>query len=58
MLMTRQIGEMEFIASAEGGREQGPCSQVDLGYVPKVFREPVRGFHDLLKQKSPPLLIL
>jgi hypothetical protein len=28
------------------------CGKVDLGYVPKVFREPIRGFHDLLRQKT------
>jgi hypothetical protein len=32
--------------------------QVDLGHVCKVFREQIRGFHDLLRQKPPPLLIL
>jgi hypothetical protein len=25
---------------------------VDLGHVSEVFREPIRGFHDLLRQKS------
>jgi hypothetical protein len=27
----------------------GTASQVDLGHVPKVLREPMRGFHDIYK---------
>jgi hypothetical protein len=32
--------------------------QMDLGNVPKVFRGLIRGYHDLLRQKPPSLLIL
>jgi hypothetical protein len=35
----------------------GPC-KVDLGHVPKDFMDQIRGFHDLLRQKPPSLLIL
>jgi hypothetical protein len=28
----------------------GLRSQVDLGHVLKVLRDPIRGFHDLLRQ--------
>jgi hypothetical protein len=31
---------------------------MDLDHVPKVFREPLRGFHDVLRQKPLSLLIL
>jgi hypothetical protein len=31
--------------------------QVDMGHVEKVFREPIRGFCDLLRRKPPSFLI-
>jgi hypothetical protein len=31
--------------------DTGPSHQVYLGHVPKIIREPIRGFHDLLKKK-------
>jgi hypothetical protein len=34
------------------------CRQVYLGHVLKVFREPIRGFYDMLKLKPTSLLIL
>jgi hypothetical protein len=39
-------------------RNMGLHHQVYLGHVPKDFREPIRGIHDLLRQKTPSLLIL
>jgi hypothetical protein len=39
-------------------KDMEPHRQVYLGHVLKIFREPIRGFHDLLKQKPPSLLIL
>jgi hypothetical protein len=32
--------------------------QVHVDHVRKVFKEPKRGFHDLLRQKPPSVLIL
>jgi hypothetical protein len=59
---------MVWVASVEGVggwgclhsrlRNTEPRPQVYLGHVPKVFREPIRGFYDLLRQKTPSLLIL
>jgi hypothetical protein len=50
--------ERLFAANTAGVRDKGPRSQVDLGHVPKDFRDLIRGFHDLLSQKPPPLLII
>jgi hypothetical protein len=56
------LGEVELVASEEGSLQYtekglrilwGLHSQVDLDHVPKVFREPVRGFSNLLRQKPP-----
>jgi hypothetical protein len=35
-----------------------PRRQVSLDHVPKVLKEPIRGFHDLLRQKPFSLLVL
>jgi hypothetical protein len=36
-----------------GVYDMGLHQQVHLGHGPKVFREPIRGFHDLLIRKPP-----
>jgi hypothetical protein len=41
-----------------GVYDMGPHLQVYLGHVLDIFRELIRGFHDLLRQKLPSLLIL
>jgi hypothetical protein len=52
-LLNGQTTKWESLASVEGiGGEvvykAGPRRQVYLGQVPEVYREPIRGFHDLL----------
>jgi hypothetical protein len=39
-------------------KDKGLSPQVDLGHVLQVLESPLRGFHDLLRQKPPSLLIL
>jgi hypothetical protein len=51
-------GERLFEVNRAIVKGRGPRLQVDLGHVPKVFREAVRGFHDLLRQVPPCPLIL
>jgi hypothetical protein len=46
-----------FTVNRAGVKDRGPRRQVDLCHVPKVNREPIRSFHDLLRQ-SHLLLIL
>jgi hypothetical protein len=58
--MATLVVGLEFIALVGGGGVtvtsvqmlrvvHGACSQVDLGHVAKVFWEPIRGIHDLLR---------
>jgi hypothetical protein len=44
-------GKWLFAVNDAGVKDMGPRRQVDLGHVPKVFQEPIRGFHDLLRRK-------
>jgi hypothetical protein len=39
-------GDGVFTVKKTGTKERGLFRQVGLGHVPKVFREPIRGFHD------------
>jgi hypothetical protein len=48
----------ELVGVCKQTRNAEPRRQVSLGQVPKVFREPIRGFHELLRQEPPSLLIL
>jgi hypothetical protein len=67
-LLNDQTTKRDSIASVEGVcsgvvhkawlKDTGPQCLVYLGHVPKVLREPIRGFHDLLRQKPRSLLIL
>jgi hypothetical protein len=41
-------GEGLFTVNTVGVKDRGPHRQVDLVHGQKVFREPIRGFHDLL----------
>jgi hypothetical protein len=36
----------------------GTAWKSGLDHVPKVVREPIRGFYDLMRQNSPSMLIL
>jgi hypothetical protein len=51
-------GEGLFTVNIAGVKDMGPRGQMDLGHVLKVFREPIRSFHDLLTEKPPSLLIM
>jgi hypothetical protein len=51
-------GEGLFTVKVGMVKDRGLCRQLDLGHVPKVYREPIKGFHDLLRQKPPSLLML
>jgi hypothetical protein len=42
-----------FTFNTAGVKDKGPLRQIDLGHVPKVFREPIRNFHDLLRPNPP-----
>jgi hypothetical protein len=44
--------ERVFIVNRTVVTDGGPRRRVDLGHVRKVFREPIRGFYNLLRQKS------
>jgi hypothetical protein len=67
-LLNGQTTKQDFIASVEGVGWGVVCRvgvedtrlhhQVYLGHVLKVFREPIRGFQGLLRQKPHSLLIL
>jgi hypothetical protein len=51
-------GDGLFTVNTTGVKDRGLHHQVGLGHVPKVYRQPIRGFHALLRQKPPFLLIL
>jgi hypothetical protein len=65
-LLNRQITKADSIPAAEGLftvntagiKDRGLHHQEDSGHVPKVFWEPIRCFHDLLRQKPPSVLKL
>jgi hypothetical protein len=59
-LLNGQTAKRGSIAPAEGGgwlltantagvKDRGRRRQVDLVHIPKVFMEPIRGFHDILR---------
>jgi hypothetical protein len=41
-----------FTVSRAMAKDRELRHKVDLDHVPKVFREPIRGFHDLPRQKA------
>jgi hypothetical protein len=47
----RRMGKGSFTFNTAGVKDKGPS-------CPKSFMELIRGFHDLLRQKPPSLLIL
>jgi hypothetical protein len=51
-------GEGLFTFKTAGIKDNGTLRQVNLDNVLKVFREMIRGFHDLLRKKLTSLLIL
>jgi hypothetical protein len=62
-LLNGQTLKGDSIASVEGAgggvvfkaglKDTEPYCEVYLGHMPKVFRGPLRGFHDLLRQSRP-----
>jgi hypothetical protein len=65
-LLHGQTTKRDSITSMEGVwvvykawlKNTGLHHQVYLGHIPKVFRDPVRDFNDLLRKKPPSLLLL
>jgi hypothetical protein len=47
-----------FIVNRAGLRDRGPHRQAAPSHVPRVSGDPIRGYHDLLRQKTPSLFIL
>jgi hypothetical protein len=46
-----------FTVNRAGVKDRGLYHQMDLGHIPKIFRELIRGSHDLLRKEPPSLLI-
>jgi hypothetical protein len=49
-LLRSRTGEELLTVNTAEDKARRPRRQVDLGHVPKAFMEPIRGFHDLLRQ--------